>query len=63
MENNVLSWNVALEKGYEPHLFPYTAEEIPLGQYDTFLEFKIWSKKAMGMSCYFKKKIPAQSFS
>jgi hypothetical protein len=28
MENNVLSWNVALDKGYEPRLFPYAAEEL-----------------------------------
>jgi hypothetical protein len=40
----MLSWNVGLEKGYEPRVYPYAAEEIPLGQYETFLEFKIGKK-------------------
>lgn len=53
MESNVLSWNVALDKGYEPRLSPYTANHIPVGEYTALLNFKIWAKKAMAVCCYF----------
>ena len=53
MKNNVLSWNIAIEKGLNPSLYPYTAEHIPVGEYDAILEFKIWAKKIMGVCCYF----------
>jgi hypothetical protein len=53
MECNVLSWNVALEKGYEPRIYPYATEDVPLGEYEAVLNFKIWAKKAMAISCYF----------
>lgn len=49
MECNVLSWNVALEKGYEPRLYPYATEYVPLGEYEAVLDFKIWAKKAMAI--------------
>lgn len=53
MESNVLSWGQALEKGYEPRLYPYQAEQIPLGEYEAKLDFKIWAKKIAGICCYF----------
>jgi hypothetical protein len=56
MENSVLSWNVAVEKGHERSLYPYTAEQVPLGSYEAVLDFKIWAKKAMGIGCYFTQK-------
>ncbi len=56
MENNVLSWNIALEKGLEPRLYPYTAEHVPVGKYEAVLDFKIWAKKAMGICCYFTQR-------
>lgn len=56
MENNVMSWGVALEKGYEPRLYPFTIEHVPLGEYEALLDFKIWAKKTMGICCYFTQK-------
>lgn len=56
MENNVLSWNVALEKGHEPRLYPYNAEHVPIGVYEAELDFKIWAKKAMAICCYFTQR-------
>lgn len=53
MESNVLSWGQALEKGYEPRLYPYESEQIPLGEYEANLNFKIWAKKIAGIVCYF----------
>ncbi len=53
MESNVLSWNQALEKGYEPKLYPYQTDQIPLGKYYTKLDFKIWARKIAGICCYF----------
>jgi len=53
MESNVLSWHVALDHGYEPRLYPYIANDIPVGEYTAMLDFKIWAKKAMAVCCYF----------
>ncbi len=53
MESNVLSWNQALDKGYEPKLYPYLSEQVPLGKYNAKLDFKIWAKKIAGICCYF----------
>ncbi len=53
MKSNVLSWGQALEKGYEPRLYPYQSEHIPLGEYNAKLDFKIWAKKIPGVCCYF----------
>lgn len=62
MEGNVLAWNVALEKGHEPRLYPYATEEVPLGVYEAVLDFKIWAKKAMGIGCYFTQKETGMKF-
>ncbi len=56
MESNVLSWHIALEKGYEPKLFPYETDHVPLGEYEAVLDFKIWAKKVMAICCYFTLK-------
>jgi hypothetical protein len=53
MESNVLSWNAAIELGYEPRAYPFTNIHVPLGEYEARLDFKIWAKKATGISCYF----------
>jgi hypothetical protein len=53
MAGNVLSWDVALDKGYEPRLYFYTFEDVPLGEYEAILDFKIWAKTIIGISCYF----------
>lgn len=53
MENNVLSWAKALERGCEPRAYPYTIDEVPMGEYEALLDFKIWSQKVMGINCYF----------
>ena len=54
MERNVLSWNPALEQGYEPRLYPFNPEDIPAGIYNARLDFKIWAKKTMAVVCYFE---------
>lgn len=53
MESNVLSWNQALADGREPSLYLYESKEVPLGEYKARLDFKIWAKRTMGISCYF----------
>lgn len=62
MESNVLAWNVALEKGYEPRLYSYATADVPLGVYEAALDFKIWAKKAMGIGCYFTQKDTGAKF-
>jgi hypothetical protein len=51
--SNVLTWKNALDEGHEPRLYPYAAESIPTGQLEARLDFKIWAKNTMGVSCYF----------
>jgi hypothetical protein len=62
MESNVLSWNVALEKGHEPRLYPYATEAVPLGTYEAVLDFKIWAKKTMAIGCFFTQKGTGKKF-
>jgi hypothetical protein len=55
MEKDVFSWKVAISKGYEPRLYTYDANQIPIGEYEVRLDFKIWSKKLLAINCYFTK--------
>lgn len=55
MGSNVLSWNQALEQGYEPRLYPYLAN-IPLDEYDAKLDFKVWAKKISGTATLHNRK-------
>ena len=56
MESNVLSWHIALERGFEPRLYPYVTAQVPLGTYEAVLDFKIWARKAMAICCYFTQR-------
>lgn len=59
---NVLSWNEALGQGLEPRLYSYTADKVPMGKVDAKLDFKIWSKWAIGISCYFTDLVTGVKF-
>jgi hypothetical protein len=60
--SNVFSWKEAIEKGYEPRLYPFSAEKVPLGEYDASLDFKIWAKNIMAIGCYFTRIKSAEKF-
>lgn len=62
MSNEVMSWKMAIEKGCEPSLYSFNADDIPLGEYEAVLEFKIWAKNTMGISCYFVQKHTGKPF-
>ena len=51
MASNVFPWKDALAKGLNPGLYSYS--DVPLGEYDAILDFKIWAKKVMAINCYF----------
>lgn len=51
--NNVLSWKAAIQKGLQPGSYPYQPEHVPSAEVTATLDFKIWAKKLMGVSCYF----------
>ena len=55
MERNVFSFKDAIAKGYEPRLYSYDADKIPLGIFDAILNFKTWSKRIIAINCYFTK--------
>lgn len=53
MPSNVLTWSNALAKGFNPGSYSYS--DVPLGDYNARLDFKIWAKKVMAISCYFTR--------
>lgn len=53
MASNVLSWGAAISRGYEPKLYPYHGNAVPIGEVEATLDFKIWAKKVMAINCYF----------
>lgn len=57
MERNVYTWHVAIEEGLNPSEYSYFPELIPTGEIEATLDFKIWSKKVMGINCYFTAKV------
>ena len=59
---NVMPWNEALEENYEPRDYSYHKEDIQQGEYLASLDFKIWSKKVSGITCYFTNQETDQKF-
>ena len=55
MQNSVLSFRVAISKGYEPRIYTYDPVKIPIGEMDAVLDFKTWSKRIIAINCYFTK--------
>jgi len=51
MASRVFAWKDALANGLSPGLYSYS--DVPLGEYDAILDFKIWAKKLMAINCYF----------
>jgi len=62
MQNSVLSFRVAISKGYEPRLYTYDPTHIPLGEMDAVLDFKTWSKRIIAINCYFTKTVTGDKF-
>jgi len=62
MSNKVMSWNVAIENGYNPSLYAFNADDIPFGEYEAVLDFKVWAKNTMGISCHFVQKQTGKKF-
>lgn len=55
MERNVYSFKVALSKGYEPRMYSYDPDNMPLGKFVARLDLKTWSKRIIAINCYFTK--------
>ena len=54
-DRNVLTWHQALDKGFNPPDYPFQTAWVPLGEFTATLDFKIWAKKTMGISCFFTR--------
>lgn len=59
---NVFSWNEALKEKQEPKNYSYHKEDIQEGEYLASLDFKIWSKKVNGITCYFTNQETGEKF-
>jgi hypothetical protein len=55
MKRNVYSFRIAIANGFEPRLYTYDADKIPLGVFEARLDFKIWSKRIIAINCFFIK--------
>jgi hypothetical protein len=42
--------------------YPYAFGEVPLGEYEAVLDFKVWAKKIMAIGCYFTQAITDKKF-
>jgi hypothetical protein len=62
MAGNVMSFGVAVSKGFDLGLYSFDPAKIPLGVYDAVLHFKIWSKRIMAFNCYFTKMQTGEKF-
>lgn len=59
---NVLTWDAALAKGYEPRLYPYAANEVPTGEFEAQLDFKMWATRPETIHCYFTQADTGKKF-
>ena len=59
---NVLTWHQALDKGFNPSDHPFETALVPLGEFPAILDFKIWAKKTMGISCFFTRQVDQTKF-
>ncbi|MFY0256465.1 hypothetical protein ACDQ55_21225 [Chitinophaga sp. 30R24] len=55
MKNNVMAWETAITKGYQPKEYRFEAAYVPVGLVIARLDFKIWAKKVMGINGYFSQ--------
>jgi hypothetical protein len=62
MTGNVMTWEEAIRKGYEPKLYLFSSKDVPLGTFEAILDYKIWAKKIMAICCYFTEKNTAKKF-
>lgn len=62
MNSNVMTWKSAVDSGLEPRDYPYAADEIPMGDFEAKLEFKIWAKPAFTISCFFTEVATGRKF-
>jgi len=62
MTRNVLSWGVAIKKGFPVWLYSYAFEAVPFGEFEAVLDCKVWAKKVMGINCYFTQLTTEKKF-
>lgn len=50
--NNVLSFQAALNTGYQPRDYSFEKDDIPTGEYHVILDFMIWAKRLPAIDLY-----------
>ena len=53
---------MAIENGYNPSEYSYDGDNVPMGEFEAILMFKIWAKNTMGISSYFIEKHTGKKF-
>lgn len=52
MDGNVQTFNEAITAGREPRDYLFDTAALPIGTVHAFLDFKIWTKNAAGITCF-----------
>jgi len=59
---NVLSFNQAISQKFNPREYTYDIDSIPIGILKVKLDFKIYTKNAVGVTCYFSLELTEVKF-
>ncbi|RFS26772.1 hypothetical protein DVR12_03020 [Chitinophaga silvatica] len=53
MSVNVITYVTAVNAGKEPKAYAFDVHQIPTGEVISRLDFKVWTKKSSGVTCFF----------
>lgn len=62
MNDNVNTFLQALDAGREPREYLYDTHYLPIGNVYALLDFKIWTKNAAGVTCFFSDNDTGKKF-
>jgi len=51
-EKTAVGFKPALEAGFEPRNYSWSADVVPVGDYEATLDFMIWSNRHVAVDCY-----------
>jgi len=54
MESNVIGWKQIISSDVDLWGYVWQTENIPVGEYEAVMDFKVWAKNVTGIHCYFR---------
>jgi len=56
MEHKILGFTAAIANGLNPRDYSFEEKDIPIGDFEAYLDFMVWSKNQVAINCYFTTK-------